>query len=118
MIASDVEDGAARATGAEVRDYAGYTLNEPLAMVERQAAALRDVLGGWDGHGATVAVELRFLPTVLTGILHEALLGATLRPVDGLLEPLRVVKTPGRRSRSCARCWRFCDQSQVRRAEC
>ena len=52
LIASDAEAGAARAVGAEVREYAGYTIDEPLDVVERQAAVLREVLGGWDGRGA------------------------------------------------------------------
>ena len=94
LIASDAEAGAARATGVEVREYAGYTIDEPLTVVERQAAVLWEVLGGWDGRGAAVAVELRFLPAALASAVREALSAATLRPVDGELEPLRAVKTP------------------------
>ena len=112
LIASDAEAGAARATGAEVREYAGYTIDEPLDVVERQAAVLREVLGGWDGRGAEVAVELRFLPAALAGTVHESLSGATLRPVDGQLEPLRAVKTPEEIVKLRA-ALALCDQSQA-----
>jgi len=112
LIASDAEAGAARAAGAEVRAYAGYTLDEPLEVVERQTAALRDLLAGWDGRGTTVAVELRFLPAALAGILHETLSGATLRPVDGRLEPLRAVKTPEEIAKLRA-ALALCDRSQA-----
>ena len=106
LIASDAEAGAARATGAEVREYAGYTIDEPLDVVERQTAAFRDLLAGWDGRGVTVAVELRFLPAPLAGAVHEALSGADAatggRPVGSAAAQSR----PLRKSSSCARRWR------------
>ena len=70
------------------------------------------MLGGWDGHGATVAVEQRFLPAALAGSVHEVLSGATLRPVDGQLEPLRAVKTPEEIVKLRA-ALALCDQSQA-----
>jgi Xaa-Pro dipeptidase len=112
LIASDAEAGAARAAGAEVCEYAGYTVDEPLDVVARQAAILREVLAGWDGRRAAVAVELRFLPAALAGILHDSLSGATLRPVDGQLEPLRAVKTPEEIIKLRA-ALALCDQSQA-----
>jgi Xaa-Pro dipeptidase len=112
LIASDAEAAAARAQGAEVRDYVGYTIDEPLTVVEREAAVLRDVLGGWDGRGATVAIELRSLPAALADTVHESLSGATLRPVDGQLEPLRAVKTPEEIVKLRA-ALALCDQSQA-----
>ncbi len=60
----------------------------------------------------TVAVELRFLPAALAGIVHEALPGATLRPVDGQLEPLRAVKTLEEIVKLRA-ALALCDQSQA-----
>ena len=60
----------------------------------------------------TVAVELRFLPAALAGIVHESLSGATLRPVDGQLEPLRAVKTPEEIVKLRA-ALALCDQSQA-----
>src|SRR5512139_3945229 len=63
IIASDAEGGLVRAAGVEGREYAGYTIGEPLNVVERQAATLGGLLAGWSGHGAqTVGVEMRFLP--------------------------------------------------------
>ncbi len=93
LLVSDAEAAAARAAVADVREYAGYTIEEPLAVVERQAAALRDLLGGWDGRGAAVGVELRFLPAPFLETAREALSGAALQPIDGELDPLRAVKT-------------------------
>src|SRR5512139_93170 len=40
LIVSDMEAAAARTTGAEVAEYAGYTLDKPLDVVNRQADAL------------------------------------------------------------------------------
>jgi Xaa-Pro aminopeptidase len=111
-IASDGEAGALRGLGVETRDYAGYTIDVPLDVVERQTAILREVLGGWNGRGATVAVELRFLPAAMAGAVHDALPGATLRPVDGELEPLRAVKTPEEIAKLRA-ALALCDQSQA-----
>jgi Xaa-Pro aminopeptidase len=112
LIASDAEAGSLRGLGVEVREYAGYTIDEPLDVVVRQAAALRELLGGWRGRRATVAVELRFLPAALAGIVHESLSGATLQPVDGQLEPLRAVKTPEEIAKLRA-ALALCDQSQA-----
>jgi Xaa-Pro dipeptidase len=112
LIASDAEARTARALDADVRDYVGYTIAEPLTVVERQAAVLKQVLGGWDGRNATVAIELRFLPAALAGAVHAALPAATLRPVDGQLEPLRAVKTSEEIIKLRA-VLALCDQSQA-----
>jgi Xaa-Pro dipeptidase len=112
VIASDGEAGSLRSLGVEVREYVGYTIDEPLTVVERQTAVLRDVLGGWAGRGADVAVELRFLPAAMAGPVHDALPGATLRPVDGQLEPLRAIKTPEEIIKLRA-ALALCDQSQA-----
>lgn len=97
LIGGDGEAAALRAAcgaAAEVRAYAGYTFEEPLAVVARQMTVLRAVLGGWDGRGAQVAVELRFLPAALFNATQEALPAAAWLPIDGQVEPLRAVKTP------------------------
>ena len=112
LIASDAEAGPARAQGAEVREYAGYTIDEPLTVIERQAAVLQAVLGGWDGRNATVAAELRFLPAALAGAVHKALPSTTLHPMDGQLEPLRAVKTSEEITKLRA-ALALCDQSQA-----
>jgi Xaa-Pro dipeptidase len=112
LIASDGEAAAARSAGCEVRDYAGYTIDVPLEVVERQAAVVRDLLGGWDRRGAKIATEMRFLTAPLLGALQESLPGATLVPIDGVLEPLRAVKTPDEISRMRA-ALALCDLAQT-----
>lgn len=95
LITSDGEAVAARSAGCEVREYAGYTIDEPLDVVERQSAIVRQLIGGSGGRGrgARVAVEMRFLTAPLLRALQESIPGATLDPIDGVLEPLRAVKT-------------------------
>ena len=93
LIVSNIEAGAAAATGAQVSDYVGYTIEEPLPRFERQAAALREVLGGHAGLTGAVGVELNYLPAALAPVVHKALSQATIQPLDGRLDPLRAVKT-------------------------
>jgi Xaa-Pro dipeptidase len=94
LVCSDGECGAARATGAGVVEYAGYTYETPLTVVERQAQALETVLSEGSGRNLVLGVEYRFLPAVLQHVIRERLPDATLVPVDRELEPLRAVKTP------------------------
>jgi Xaa-Pro aminopeptidase len=111
LVCQDAEAGAARATGAEVVEYAGYTIDAPLDVVERQAAALRELLGSSRGRSTKVGAELRFLTAPLLAALTESLPEATLIPFDKELEPLRAIKTAdeiGRIRASLA----LCDQAQ------
>jgi Xaa-Pro dipeptidase len=94
LIVSDGESAAAHGSGSDLRDYVGYTIDLPLDTVERQAAAVRALLSGWKGSTAKVAVEMRFLTAPLLAAVQETLAGATLVPIDAVLEPLRAVKTP------------------------
>ncbi len=97
LIGGDGEAAALRAAcgdATEVRSYAGYTFEEPLAVVARQTAVLRAVLGSRADRGAQVAVELRFLPAALFNAAQEALPAAAWLPIDGEVDPLRAVKTP------------------------
>jgi Xaa-Pro aminopeptidase len=96
LIVADGEAGAARDTGAEVIEYAGYTTDAPLDVVERQGAVVRQLLRPFegDGRGARVGVEMRFLTAPLLAAVQEALTGAKLEPIDGVLETLRAVKMP------------------------
>jgi Xaa-Pro aminopeptidase len=116
LVASDGEAAAARSTGCEVREYAGYTIDQPLDVVERQTAIVREFLGslGRDGRGrgAKVAVEMRFLTAPLLGALQESLPGATMEPIDGALEPLRAVKTADEISKMRA-ALALCDLAQT-----
>jgi Xaa-Pro dipeptidase len=95
LIVSDGEVGAARSTGAEVREYAGYTVDRPLDVVDRQIAAVAAVLRGGPKPRGKVAIEARFLTAPLFEAVRESLEGAGLEPVDGTMETLRAVKSPG-----------------------
>jgi Xaa-Pro dipeptidase len=94
LIVADGEAGAARTTGAAVRDYAGYTVDRPLDCTQRQAAVLREVLAFSAGHAGKVAFE----PSFMTMTLHEAAQAALPQAVWHPLAPddmaqLRAVKT-------------------------
>jgi Xaa-Pro aminopeptidase len=93
LILSEAEAGAAGEAGVQVRDYVGYTIEEPLPRFESQAAVLREVLGGHTGLTGVVGIELNYLPAAFAPVVHEALSQATMQPLDGRLEPLRAVKT-------------------------
>ena len=112
LILADMEAGAAAATGAQVRDYVGYTIEEPLNCMERQAAALREVLTKHTALTGTVGVELNFLPAAFASVIHEALPQATLQPLDGRLDPLRAVKTADEIEKIRA-ALRLCDLAQA-----
>ncbi|MBI1879398.1 MAG: aminopeptidase P family protein [Chloroflexi bacterium] len=93
LILSDAEAGAASATGANVRDYVGYTIEEPLPRFEPQKSALHEILGEHARLAGVVGVELDYLPAAFAPVIHEALSQATLQPLDGRLDALRAVKT-------------------------
>jgi Xaa-Pro dipeptidase len=116
LITSDAEAGPVRAAGAAVHDYVGYTIDESLAVVERMARVLGEVLTGAAGRGAVVGVEMRFLPAVLLDRAQSALDGATLRPIDGALEGERAIKTPEEIARLQA-ALALCDLAQATVAE-
>jgi Xaa-Pro dipeptidase len=72
--------------------YLGYTIEQPLAGSEHLAAALRQTIGR--ARAGKVGVEERDVTALLAAVLGAALpSGAELTPIDGWLEPLRVVKT-------------------------
>jgi Xaa-Pro aminopeptidase len=93
LIVSDAEAGDARATGANVRDYTAYTVDEPINSTERQVAVLRDVLKGKGGFTGSVAVEMNTLTVPLFAAIRELLPGVTLQPADAQLGVLRAIKT-------------------------
>lgn len=64
--------------------YQGYTVDEPLAGAENLSTIVRQMLGNTRALGA----EVRHAPAFL--LPREA----DLTPIDGWLEPLRMVKTP------------------------
>lgn len=112
LIVSDAEAGAARAADANVRDYVGYSIDRPLTCVERQAAALRDVLKAHAALTGKVGVEMNCLPAALAPAARDTLPAATLQPIDGQLDPLRAVKSPDEIARIRA-ALRLCDQGQA-----
>ncbi len=95
LITSDAEAGAARASGAVVRDYVGYSIKEPpSAAVARQSVVLSDALATRPGRQEVVGVEMQFLPAALHGTVQIALAGTAQKPLDGAFDVLRAVKTP------------------------
>jgi Xaa-Pro dipeptidase len=94
LIVSDSEAPAVRATGAAVRDYAGYTVDQPLDCTQRQAAVLGEVLAA---ETTFFTGRVAFDPGTLTVALQEAaqdaLPRATWRPLEPDAAHLRAVKT-------------------------
>lgn len=105
------EAGAGRAIGAHVVEYAGYTVDTPLNVVEQQAAALREVIASAPQPG-TVAVEQRFLTAPLLAAAQAALPAARWLPADREIELLRAVKNPDEVARLRA-ALAVCDRSQA-----
>jgi Xaa-Pro aminopeptidase len=91
-VLSDAEADAARERGAEVREYVGYSVEEPLEVTERQAAVLRDLLREQGVPGAGAGAELNFLSAALVRTLEDFFPVGDIRPLDGEMEALRAVK--------------------------
>lgn len=71
--------------------HLGYTIEQPLAGADHLMAALRQVMG--KSRGGKLGVEERDVPAYFLGIIRETLPGgADFTPVDGWLEPLRMIK--------------------------
>lgn len=112
LILADMEAGAATATGANIRDYAGYTIEEPLPRFEAQAAALRQVLAEHGRLTGKVGVEWNYLPAAFLPVMQEVLPQTTMQPLDGRLEPLRAIKTADELTKIRA-ALRLCDLGQA-----
>lgn len=74
----------------EVIGYRGYSYTEQPAGADHLAAALRARLTGVEG---VLGVEERHLPAFLARVVGDAAPGVMIRPVDGLLDPLRIIRT-------------------------
>lgn len=112
LVLSDMEAGAARASGAEVVDYLAYSIDAPAAGFSNQAAALARALAPLASLRGAVGVELNFLPAALFPTLQKALPQAELRPIDGQLDLLRAVKSPAEIERIRA-ALALCDLAQA-----
>ena len=69
VVLDDVEAEAARAHGVDVREYLGYSLEEPLDVTDRQAAVLRGLLREQAAPGTRIGAELEFLPATMERVL-------------------------------------------------
>jgi Xaa-Pro dipeptidase len=94
LILSDAEAGAAKACGATVQEYLSYTIDVPISGMLNQVGALHKALADSGSLKGNVGVEMNQLPLPLLEKLRELLPMASLKPVDGLLDPLRAVKSP------------------------
>lgn len=93
VLTNDWEAGVVEAAGVNVRQYVGFTVDEPLACTQRMAAALVEMLKPYAGLKGKVAVEMNHLPAALYVRLQSALPDSTLVNLDRELDPLRAVKT-------------------------
>ena len=93
LLVSNLESGAATASGAQVHEYLGYTIDEPLANVAHMAAAMATMLRPHAGRRARVGVELDGLAAPLLTAFSAALPRATLQAMDGAFDGLRAVKS-------------------------
>jgi Xaa-Pro dipeptidase len=73
--------------------YTGYTYEVPLSGADNLIAALRPLLAGLN-QSRTVGIESRTVPHAISTVIQDNLsLQRALAPIDGWLEPLRMVKT-------------------------
>ena len=94
LVLSDAEAGAAKACGVAVQEYLSYTIEAPIAGLPNQTEALVKILHSMGGLKGTIGLEMHQLPAPLLERMQESLPFATFQPVDGLLDPLRAVKSP------------------------
>ena len=93
LLMSDMESGSARAHDVVVLDYIGYTIEAPLAGYHNQAAGLTQLLDKSNSLHGRVGVEIDALPASLFPVVQKTLPNATLVPLEGKIEALRVVKS-------------------------
>lgn len=112
LLVSNLESGAAAASGAQVDEYLGYTIDEPLANVVHLAGTMTTMLRPHAGRGARVGVELDGLAAPLLTAFSAALPRATLQAIDGAFDGLRAVKSAEELEKIRAAV-RVCDAAQA-----
>jgi Xaa-Pro aminopeptidase len=112
FLCSDADAPGLRAAGAAVTEYAGYTYETPLDVVERQAAALRQLLAADRDFAGRVAFEARFVSAAALTVARELLPRATFTPLNGELAKLRAVKNAAEIDRLRA-VLALCDRGQA-----
>ena len=74
--------------------HLGYTIEQPLAGADHLATTLRETLAKSVKQRGKVGIEERDVPALVLAVLHHALPdGVDFVPIDGWLEPLRMIKT-------------------------
>ena len=94
LVLSDAEAAAAKAFGVAVQEYLSYSTAAPISGLPNQAKALANVLAPFQSLKGTIGVEMNQLPAPLLERLRESLPIVSFLPLDGLLDPLRAVKSP------------------------
>jgi Xaa-Pro dipeptidase len=113
LILSDAEADSARAVGASVVEYPGYTINGPADAFAQQADAVRILVGQHSTLRGRVAVEPHTLPAVIQSVLVAALPRTLLLAVDEDLSRLRAVKS-GQEIAKLRRALQLCDLAHTR----
>lgn len=116
LILADAEAPSAAASGAGVRDYLSFTIDEPMLGMQRQAKVLSEVLEAGTVGRARVGVELNFLPAALAALLPKTCPEAVFQPLDNAFDQLRAVKT-AREIDAIRASLRLCDLAQAFVAE-
>lgn len=81
--------------GCAVRDYLGYTIQQPIDRPRFLAKALADVAESGLEDTDVIGIETQSLSMNLWwAVRHLIPTGYDLTPIDGWLDPLRAVKTP------------------------
>jgi Xaa-Pro aminopeptidase len=94
LLVSNLESGVAAGSGAEVVEYVGYTIDEPLANTAHMTAAMASMLGASGALSGRVGIELDSLTVPLLSAFSALMPHVSLQPMDGALESERAVKSP------------------------
>lgn len=87
LLVIDGHQEYAEAGSCAVESYTSYTVDTPITSAANLAASFAKITGRASGR---VGIELQALPAFLLLNLQER---AIARPIDGLLTPLRMIKT-------------------------